>query len=86
MSGLRKDKMSNLTFKALLLSAILNGVFISTQLQWFLLKKEVNRVMVIPDVDSEIHTSDLDEVSGLDSEMDFNQVKLIKPSLRYYES
>ena len=78
--------MSNLTFKALLLSAILNGVFISTQLQWFLLKKEVNRVMVIPDVDSEIHTSDLDEVSGLDSEMDFNQVKLIKPSLRYYES
>ena len=74
MAGLTKDKMSDLTFKALLLSAILNGVFTSTELQTFLLNNRVNRVLANPDDDSEIHTSDSDDDMGSDSEMDFDDV------------
>ena len=75
MAGITKVKMSDTSFKALLLSAILNGVFTSTELQTFLSNNGVNQVLVIPDDDSEIHEFNIDDYSSSDSEMDFNEVK-----------
>ena len=75
MAGITKVKMSDTSFKALLLSAILNGVFTSTELQTFLSNNGVNQVLVIPDDDSEIHQFDIDDDSSSDSEMGFNEVK-----------
>lgn len=69
LTDLAKEKMADLTFKALLLSAILNGVFTVNELKTFLENSHVNPIL--SDNDSDTNSEDL---SISDEEMDFDDV------------